>query len=351
MKKKRLSKNNKFLFLQAYFNKNRFMRIYKMSNVEVTVLMPVYNGEKYLQEAIESILNQTFENFEFLIMYDESSDNSLAIIKSYNDPRIHLICEEKGMGLVSALNKGINLAEGKYIARMDCDDISMPERLEKQVKFMNEHQEIGVCGSWIEEFGEVKSRIFKYPTEHDLIKSKLFFFCALAHSSVIMRKSMLKKHNLYYSQEKKEAEDFELWQRCSFYFQMANIPEVLLKYRIISASKRRQAKEGLKNAFIDMDRKNLSLMGLEADDEILEFHQAICPLRPPEIPIDKNFVIKAEKWLTKINIANIKTQHYPEQIFSQLLGERWLAVCNKNAEKYGIWAVKTFWQSPLSSFL
>src|SRR5580698_9685158 len=108
-----------------------------INNPKVTVLMPVYNGEKYIKEALESILQQTFIDFEFLIINDGSTDNSVSIIKSFNDNRIRLIHNEKNSGLVYSLNKGIGLSNGEYIARMDCDDVSIPERLEKQVGFLN----------------------------------------------------------------------------------------------------------------------------------------------------------------------------------------------------------------------
>ena len=119
---------------------------------KATVLMPVYNAEKYVAEAIDSILNQTFNDFEFLIINDGSTDNSLDIIKSYDDPRITIINNETNLGLSHTLNKGIELARGEYIIRMDADDISLSIRLEKQIEFMDSNQHIGICGSWIQTF-------------------------------------------------------------------------------------------------------------------------------------------------------------------------------------------------------
>ncbi|MFH0702322.1 MAG: glycosyltransferase [bacterium] len=318
-------------------------------NPKITVLMPVYNGEKYLREAVESILNQTFTDFEFLIINDGSNDKSVEIIESYKDKRILLAHNEANLGLIATLNKGLDLAQGEYIARMDCDDISLPKRLEKQLKFMDNHQEVGVCGAWIEMFDEKGSLdINKYSTDHDLIKCKLFFLCTIAHPSVMLRKSFFQKHKLYYSDNYKHAEDFELWQRCGFYFQLRNIPEVLVKYRINSFGICKKHIEQQRNTLKLIDNKNLNLMGIETNEEILEFHQIICPLRPPPIPTDKEFVIKADKWLQKIQNANIQTKLYPGKVFSKVLGERWFAVCNKNAEKFGFWIWKIFWQSPLS---
>jgi glycosyltransferase involved in cell wall biosynthesis len=113
---------------------------------KVTVLMSVYNGEEHLREAIDSILNQTYKNFEFLIIDDGSTDGSVNIIRSYLDPRIRLIKNKKNIGITRSLNKGLKLARGEYIARMDDDDIAFPERLEKQVRFLNEHVNVGLVG-------------------------------------------------------------------------------------------------------------------------------------------------------------------------------------------------------------
>ena len=118
-----------------------------MNEPMVTVLMAVYNGEKFLKEAMESILTQTFTDFEFLIINDGSTDNSVKIIEEFNDPRIRLIHNEKNLKLIASLNKGISLAKGKYIARMDCDDISMPYRLEKEVDFLENSLEYGLVGT------------------------------------------------------------------------------------------------------------------------------------------------------------------------------------------------------------
>jgi glycosyltransferase involved in cell wall biosynthesis len=295
---------------------------------KISVLMPVYNSEKYLKEAVDSILSQTFEDFEFLMLYDKSTDKSLEIINSYNDNRIKIInCNSKG--LVNALNIGLDQAKGDFIARMDSDDISLPERFQKQIDFLEKNPNVGICGSWTEEFGEVPSRVFKYPCEPEIVKSKLFFFCALAHPSVMMRKNYLDKHNLRYSEEQKQAEDYEFWQRCSFYFDIANIPEALLKYRITSVSKVQSNMSQMKEILKKMDRRNLEAMGINPTEDELELHQAICPLRLPPMPKDKDFVVQAEKWLLKLNSANTETHRYPEKIFSELINERWLVVQSK----------------------
>jgi glycosyltransferase involved in cell wall biosynthesis len=192
--------------------------------------MPVYNGATYLNEAIDSILNQTYNDFEFLIIDDGSTDGSVKIIKSYDDNRIRLVENRNNLGQSETLNKGLSLAKGKYIARMDQDDISMPERLKKQVEFMDECPNIGVCGSWIQYFGKY-NYLTPLELDDDSIKIKLLTNQNLAHPSVMIRKSTLVKYQLNYDPTFTVAMDYDLWVRMFEYCSFANLPEPLLKYR------------------------------------------------------------------------------------------------------------------------
>lgn len=195
----------------------------------VTVLMPVYNGEKYLKEAIDSVLNQTYKEFEFLIINDGSSDKSLEIINSYRDKRIRLINNEKNLRLISTLNKGLALANGKYIARMDCDDICFPERLQLQVDFMEANPEIGILGSWY--IRTDNSKVVKKPLSHEDIKVNLLKGASILHPTAVFRKNLFDKHSLRFDQGYIHAEDYELWVRASEHFKLANLPIPLIHYR------------------------------------------------------------------------------------------------------------------------
>jgi glycosyltransferase involved in cell wall biosynthesis len=197
---------------------------------KVTVLMPVYNGARFLAEAMESILGQTFADFEFLIINDGSTDDSLEIIHSFQDLRINQVNNGRNMGLIYTLNRGIDLAQGEYIARMDCDDISLPKRLERQVAFMDQHPEMGVCGTWAEFVNPPGG--YWFPSDHESIVAGLQFTCWLVHPSIIFRASILREHHLYYNPAYQHAEDLDLWFRMSKVTRLANVPEVLLKYRI-----------------------------------------------------------------------------------------------------------------------
>lgn len=198
-----------------------------MTNPQISVVMPAYNAEKYVAEAINSILAQTFTDFEFIIINDASTDSTKNIIESFQDPRIKLIKNEQNQGVAKSLNIGISAAKGKYIARMDADDISLPERFQTQFNFMEKNPDIDICGSWMETFGD-NQRIVKVPEQHNEIKDELFFLCSMLHPTIIFKKNL----TLQYSSDFPRAEDYDLWSRTINELKFANIPEVLLLYRI-----------------------------------------------------------------------------------------------------------------------
>jgi len=211
--------------------------VLKKGGPKVTVLMSVYNGGKYLREAIDSILVQSFKDFEFLIIDDGSTDSSSDIIRSYTDPRIRLIKNEENIGLTHSLNKGLKLARGEYIARMDADDISLPERLEKQVHFLDEHMGVGlVSSSYIkinmagEEIGFQKVAI-----ENDEIKERLLQFNCFCHPSAVFRRECVERVGAY-RETFEIAQDYDLWLRIAEEFEVANVEESLCKWRVCTDS-------------------------------------------------------------------------------------------------------------------
>ncbi len=199
--------------------------------------MPVYNTEKFIREAIESILHQTFKDFEFLIVNDCSKDSSLDIILSYNDPRIQLINNQKTLGTSGCLNKGLQIALGKYIARQDSDDISLPQRLEKEMNFLENNPEAGLVGTFfiaINEEGEFLQEFRPFTHSKDL-KKKLLTKNPFAHGSVMFRRECIEKAGNY-REDLKYFEDVDLWRRISQHFELANIPEPLYKWRLNTGS-------------------------------------------------------------------------------------------------------------------
>lgn len=210
------------------------------NKILISVVLPVYNAENYLPDAIESILNQTYSNLELIIINDGSTDESLNIMKQWyeKDQRIKIISREN-KGLIYSLNEGINIAKGEFIARMDADDISLPTRLEKQLAYLTQNQ-LDICGCHyfeINECGEL-SGLRLVPKNQDMITICLASAVPFAHPSVLIRKSFLEINRLYYGEGvAKYAEDLDLWIRMySNKASFGNVNEILFKYRIVKNS-------------------------------------------------------------------------------------------------------------------
>ncbi|MEW5784278.1 MAG: glycosyltransferase [Bacillota bacterium] len=198
---------------------------------QVTVLMPVFNGEKYLEEAIGSILKQSFVDFELLIINDGSTDGSAAIINSYHDPRVRPVHNEKNLKLAAALNRGIALARGEYIARMDCDDLSLPERLSRQVSFLDENPSCGLCATNAVAVNTAGENLFNlFPEETAVpLEWTLIWENPIAHPTVMLRKKFLLEFDLKYQDI--PSEDYDLWCRLVLRAKISRMSEVLLHYR------------------------------------------------------------------------------------------------------------------------
>ena len=195
---------------------------------KITVLMPVYNVAPYVAEAIESILKQTYTDFELLIINDGSTDTTRDEVLKFMDSRIRFVENEQNIGLANTLNKGIDLAKGEFIARMDGDDISLTRRLEKQVAILDMHPEIDICGAGYRFFG-AKNYDVIYPQEHEAIKAGLLLGCYMIIP--MFRKGSINDANLRYEQEFFPAEDYRFWTLCVLQLKMYNIREILFNYR------------------------------------------------------------------------------------------------------------------------
>lgn len=200
---------------------------------KVSVLMPVYNGEQFLREAIESILKQTFGDFEFLIIDDGSTDNSADIVQSYNDRRIRLLSNEQNAGITESLNRGIMEAKGEFICRMDADDVSLPERLETQLNYLEENRDVVMTGTWtirIDEQGH-RQEVEQYPVRHQEILRTIFVHNPFAHGTMMLRRNIVQQVGTYDARFLHN-EDYDLWLRIAARYTTANIPEPLVLRRV-----------------------------------------------------------------------------------------------------------------------
>ncbi|MGV1717174.1 glycosyltransferase family 2 protein [Vibrio furnissii] len=217
----------------------------------VSVVMPVYNSELYLEKAIESVLSQSYSNFELLIIDDGSTDNSISIVNSFKDKRIKLYSNGQNKGLIYTLNYAINLCRGEFVARMDADDICLADRFLKQINYLQKNTDVGLCGMHAFPIGNVslKSRIFNIitdsfspPTFNDDILISHIFECRIIHPTVMIRKSIFDS-GFRYDMEAIHAEDYDLWVRISSKFKLGNIPDLGVNYRIHNDSVSHKYKE------------------------------------------------------------------------------------------------------------
>src|SRR4030042_1564031 len=227
---------------------------------KISVIMSVYNGMPYLKEAVESILGQTYKNFEFIIVDDASNDKIWEFLKSLKDKqslrsssaswrtaglkRIKLIKNQKNLGLATSLNKALRIARGDFIARMDADDISLPNRFEEQIKFLIKHPEIDLCGTWVDLINEKGETIGekKYPTADKDIKNSLAWYPAIVHPTWLIKTGVFGQLNGYDSKFE-FAEDYEFLMRAKKGFKMANIQKQLLLWRLWNKRRSRESWE------------------------------------------------------------------------------------------------------------
>ncbi|NTW89231.1 MAG: glycosyltransferase, partial [Desulfobulbaceae bacterium] len=226
----------------------------------VSVVIPCFNYGHLVQEAIESVLSQTFTNFELIIINDGSKDDSAEIIEAFRDPRIRFYNQEN-QGLAATLNRAIGLAKGEFVARQDQDDVSLPLRFEKQVVFLQTHPDHGMVGTWAEiwEGSQKTPRVHRHPTESAVLKFELLFNNPFVHSSMMIRKSVFNKVGLYSTDTNRQPpEDYELWSRVAREFEVANIPEQLVLYREMAGSMSRVGENPFLERLINLNIENLT---------------------------------------------------------------------------------------------
>ena len=195
------------------------------------VILPAYNCEQFIRETLESIVKQSFKDFVCYVIDDGSTDDTANVIRSFSDKRIVYHKNEENLGLVKTLNKGLKLADHKYIIRMDADDLCHPQRFEKQIEYLEDHPEIDVCGTNLKTFGN-KEVHWEFPESNIEIRSAIFFRTLLAHPTIALRKAILEKHNVNYSPRFPHMEDADLWLQLINVAKFHCIQEELLLYRV-----------------------------------------------------------------------------------------------------------------------
>jgi glycosyltransferase involved in cell wall biosynthesis len=287
--------------------------------VAISVVMPAYNASRYIKDAIESILNQTITDFELIIVNDASADQTEDIILSYTDKRIRYFKNETNRGIAFTRNLGMEKATGKYIAVMDSDDISLPDRLEKQFLYMESHPEIDILGSAMTVFSDDYRFIKQFPTDPEYVKAYLYFRNPLAQPTVMMRKDFLIKNNLAYNPEIKDGtEDYDFWFIAAMNgAKITNLEESQVNYRISETQISNKSNDYLRTERLHaLFRSKLNLLNISIDDEnFLLFYTFIWG----RIDInDKEFNTIIELF-QKIEEANNKTGIFKPEYFKAVI--------------------------------
>lgn len=295
-----------------------------MSSALVSVLMPVYNGGGFVKDSIQSILNQSYTNFELIVINDGSSDNSEELILSIKDPRIQYLKNETNLGLIKTLNKGIDLCKGEYIARMDADDISLPDRLKKQLEFMEKNRKVGVCGSDYIHFGKGKQIALTSHHDHQWILGWMLFNSSVVHPALMIRTSVIKAEQPYFNSDYKHVEDYELWSRLIFKTKFADVPETLLKYRIHASQVSRQHRDEQIENGNKVRRTLLEKAGFKFGERELKVH---CLLGNSQIITSLNDLAVLSIWFTRMMEQNKNLKFIDQTILEKILAKQWYDAC------------------------
>lgn len=322
---------DKSIFKNEFFYEKKI----KKENITpiVTVLLPAYNSEKYIADTIWSVLDQTFSDFELLIVNEfGSNDDTVQIINMFDDPRIKIIQNKERLGLAESLNLGMKEAKGKYIARIDADDLCSKNRFELQVEFLDKNEEYGVCGSWQHHFGIDTDYIHKVPMSNEDLKAAFIYNCELCHSTLMLRKKYFIDNNLFFDKNA-AAEDYELWTRAIYKFKFANIPRVLGEYRIGEDNITAKKMEELSNESAKIVANNIKQY---FDIDVPEKHKKFMTgwinefkkidnkeLYDEELKTEKSILYKMWK-------SNNKNHVFEEKSLLKVLARRWNYVTSSN---------------------
>ena len=289
--------------------------------------MPVYNSEKFVAEAIQSILDQKFNNFELIIINDASTDNSLNIIELFQDKRIKVFQNEKNRGIVYSRNKGLKFSKGEYIGMFDSDDIAYPEKFKEQIAFLEKNKDFGMVGSrvkFIDENGKRLPGSWKLKASPEMIPSIMLFKNYFLQSAVLYRKECINKFSFRDGFD--ILEDYLIWLEIISDYKAWNLQKYLVKYRIHGSSITNKYKEEKNEKEKKVFRLQLMEMGIDPTDHELELHLLIRNNKPVT---EINTLKSIEKWLLKIINRNEDLNVYEYKMLIKVIFNRWAKVCYK----------------------
>lgn len=283
------------------------------NNTIVSVIMPVYNCVAYIEDAVSCVLNQTFTDFELLIIDDASTDGTTTILKKFTDTRIKLILKPVNQGVSSAVNDGFRLAKGKYIARMDGDDVIVKERLEKQVDILDNNPNIYICGSLVQYFGNSNS-VVSFKETHEEIITELLLYCSICMGASMFRRKELSSY--FFDENKKSGEDYDFWTKVAWLGEIYNIQEVLLLYRMHDNQASKQHKQ--QQILDDIEIRLFLFKKIHYDVNRYPDELIVKMLLLNQSITIKDLVLFL-RWLQELIISNNSTQIFPQKELNKVL--------------------------------
>ena len=297
----------------------------------VSVLIPMYNRERFIIQAINSVLNQKFQDFEIIIVDDGSQDRSVELAKSFEDKRIVIIENSTNLGIPKTRNIGINHARGKYIALLDSDDEMKPSRLKYQVRFLEHHNDYVGCGSWsntIGSDGQILRHVRVRPITHESIKASFLFHCCIHNRTFMGRTDVMR--SLQYNEDFEVGEDYELFLRLLDHGKLYNLPRILVSAR--------EHKDKITRHKIDLNNQKkihlakllLNKLGVEYADDDLYYHIKIARLRGVSShDLEEEFFYWCELWLDRILTANKETNYFNQKKLNKVISKMWINIVFK----------------------
>ncbi len=296
----------------------------------ISVLLPCYNVEKYLEESVGSVLNQTYTNFEIIAIDDCSTDNTFNILNqlAQKDGRIKVYRNETNLKLIRTLNSGVALCNGKYIARMDADDISLPERFSKEVAFLENNPDYGIVSTQFHTFKDGHTKLYPYknPTDYEQLQAYLLFKSGICHPASMIRKTVFTELGLKFETEYLHVEDYAFWSKAIYVTKLANIPgEPLLYYRVHAAqvsSKYEELQTQNKKKVFKIHCKKLNL---DYSDEAMEIYSSVAEANPVYSSIE--FLEKCEDFMCRLIKKNEIEPFCCSVFLNNMLALHWIRLC------------------------
>ena len=304
--------------------------------IKVSVVIPVYNREAYIGEAIESVRAQTFADFELIVVDDGSTDRSVDVVRACRDPRLRLISNATNRGLPRARNRGIDAARGVYLAFLDSDDRAAPTRLAEQVAFLDRHPDHAAVGAWVDWMdagGRALGRVKRRPLSAPDIAALRLFKQGIENTASMARTAVLREHR--HDEHFETCEDFDLWERIAARHPVANLRRVLVRRRAHEQQISRTRKAEEQHYRRAIYARQLDALGRHYTEHDLERHHTLRYMRKCGFGPDTAFVDWAEAWLLGIQAANRVAGCYPEPALSHVLSAFWLKVCVRAAPALG----------------